>query len=364
MSRFQPEPEYEHGNVARTGVLLINLGTPDAPTARAVRPYLKQFLSDPRVVEIPRVLWWLILNLFILPTRAEKSAKKYASIWEKDGSPLRLHTIRQAKLLQGYLVHAGHPDIPVEYAMRYGNPSIESALIKLKSAGVTRLLVTPLYPQYAASSTASAFDAVASAAMRIRNLPELRFVRSFHDRPEYIRALGQSIYRHWQVNGRPDKLLMSFHGVPRFTLDKGDPYYCECHKTARMLSEYLCLKPEQYVLTFQSRFGRTEWVKPYTSTVLRTLPKEGVRVLDVVCPGFVSDCLETLEEIAIEGRTTFLSAGGKDFRYIPCLNEDTGFIDALRSITTSQMQDWLAIPPPTQEDQSARAALAKNCGAS
>jgi ferrochelatase len=351
MARYLPEPKPAPDATSTIGVLLINLGTPEAPTPKAVRSYLRQFLSDPRVIEIPRLLWWLILNLFILPLRPARSAKKYASIWEKDGAPLRTHTMRQAKLLQGYFAHAGHRNVRVHYAMRYGTPAVESSLMAMKAEGLTRILVLPLYPQYAGSTTASAFDAVMAAAAKIRNLPELRFVRNFHERADYIKALGQSIYLHWQLNGRPDKLLISFHGIPRFTLERGDPYYHECQATAQQLAQFLCLKPEQYVVTFQSRFGRTEWLKPYTDATLQQLPKQGVKVLDVVCPGFVSDCLETLEEISIEARSTFLSSGGKEFRYIPCLNEDTGFINALLSLSKTHMHDWLQ-PTTAPEEQT------------
>ncbi|MDO6384873.1 MULTISPECIES: ferrochelatase [unclassified Uliginosibacterium] len=363
MPRFLQEPEFTHGSTPRTGVLLINLGTPAAPTAKAVRPYLKQFLSDPRVVEIPRALWWLILNGIILNTRPKKSAAKYATVWSKEGSPLRVHTEKQAKLLAGYLLQAGHPDVQVDWAMRYGQPDVEGALMRLKARGCSRILVLPLYPQYAASTTASAFDAVAAAGMKIRNLPELRFVRSFHDHPDYIRALGQRIAAHWQQHGMPDKLVMSFHGTPRFSLDKGDPYHCECHKTARLLAEYLSLKPEQYLVTFQSRFGRAEWLQPYTEPSLQKLAKEGVKSVDVVCPGFVSDCLETLEEIALECKAAFLNAGGKEFRYVPCLNEEPDFIGALRNIARSHMQDWLATPAPSPTTLAASKACAHALGA-
>lgn len=362
MPRFLPEPAFKHGTPPRIGVLLINLGTPAEPTAKAVRPYLKQFLSDPRVVEIPRALWWLILNGIILNTRPKKSAAKYAKVWSKEGSPLRVHTERQAKFLQGYLMKAGFPDVQTDYAMRYGQPDITQALMRLKAKNCTRILILPLYPQYAASTTASAFDGVAQAAAQIRNLPELRFVRSFHEHPDYIRALGQRLAQHWQTHGMPDKLIMSFHGVPRFSLDKGDPYHCECHKTARLLAEYLRLKPEQYLVTFQSRFGRAEWLQPYTEATLRKLGKEGVKTVDVICPGFVSDCLETLEEIAIECKAAFLSAGGKEFRYVPCLNEEPDFIGALRNITLTHMQDWLAAPTPSPHELAASAAHAKQLG--
>lgn len=344
MPRYLPEPRHEHDKPARIGILLVNLGTPAEPTAAAVRPYLRQFLSDPRVVEIPRVLWWLILNLFILTTRPAKSAAKYAKVWSKEGSPLRVHTERQAKLLAGYFTAAGQPDICVDYAMRYGEPDVESALMRLKARNCNRILVMPLYPQYAASTSASTFDAIARAALKIRNLPELRFVRSFHDHPDYIRALGERVVEHWKQHGIPEQLVMSFHGTPRFSLERGDPYFCECQKTARLLAEYLSLKPEQYLVTFQSRFGRAEWLQPYTEPSLQKMAKAGVKTVDVICPGFVSDCLETIEEIGMECKAAFLQAGGREFRYIDCLNERNDFILALRNISSKHMSDWLAAP--------------------
>lgn len=363
MPSYLPEPEHAHERAARCGVLLINLGTPAAPTAKALRPYLREFLWDPRVVEIPRALWWLILNLFVLTTRPAKSAVKYATIWEREGSPLRVHTERQKKLLAGYLTEAGHRELRVEYAMRYGKPDVEGALMRLKAKGCDRILVLPLYPQYSASTSASAFDAVARAAQRIRNLPELRFVRSFADHPAYIRALGESVVEHWSRNGMPERLVMSFHGTPRFSLERGDPYHCECHKTARLLAEYLSLKPEQYLVSFQSRFGRAEWLQPYTEPSLKKLAKEGVGRVDVICPGFVSDCIETLEEINMECRAAFMQAGGREFHYIPCLNERPEFIRALRTLATTQMGDWLAAPAPSPAELAARHRRATELGA-
>jgi ferrochelatase len=362
MPRFLPEPKHDHNVPPAIGVLLINLGTPAAATAKAVRPYLKQFLSDPRVVEIPRALWWLILNGIILNTRPKASAHKYAKVWTSEGSPLRVHTEKQAKLVQGYFTHAGQNNVMVDYAMRYGEPSISAALTRLKERGCTRILALPLYPQYAASTTASAFDALAASLAQMRNLPELRMVRNFHDDPGYIRALATSVQAHWQTSGRAERLIMSFHGVPRFTLDKGDPYFCECQKTARLLAEQLGLKPEQYLVTFQSRFGKAEWLKPYTQATLEKLAKDGVKTLDVICPGFVADCLETLEEIAIEGRAAFVASGGKALNYIPCLNERHDFIAALVALCSRHMQDWLAQPVPDAATLKAIAARANSTG--
>lgn len=339
--RYRSEPPYAHGTPARTAVLLVNLGTPDDPTKGAVRRYLKEFLSDPRVVEIPRALWMPLLNGVVLNTRPAKSAAKYAQIWTSEGSPLRVHTTRQCTLLQGYLGQTDGRNITFEYAMRYGGPSIESVIWKLKEANCERILVVPLYPQYSASTTASAFDEVTRCLRAARNVPELRFVRHFHDHPMYIRALAGSVRGHWQRNGRGERLVMSFHGVPRFTLERGDPYHCECQKTARLLAEELGVDADQWLITFQSRFGRAEWLKPYTQPTLEQLARRGVATVDIVCPGFVADCLETLEEIAIECKAAFLGAGGREFHYIPCLNENHDWISALASIVTFHLSGWL-----------------------
>ena len=339
MPRFLPEPAFEHGQSERIGVLLVNLGTPEAPTAKALRPYLREFLSDPRVVEIPGLLWKPILYGLILPLRSPKSAEKYRSIWTPEGSPLMHWTAQQAKLLRGYLGERVGKGFVVEHAMRYGQPSVETQLQKLKAAGCTRLLVLPLYPQYAGSSTGSVMDAVGTALSRLRNPPELRVIKHYHDDPAYIDALAASIQRHWQLNGRGDHLLMSFHGVPKATLLKGDPYHCECQKTGRLLAEKLGLGESHYTVAFQSRFGKAEWLKPYTASVLAELGKKGGAV-DVVCPGFAADCLETLEEIAMEGKDTFLRAGGKVFRYVPCLNDDPAFILALTALVDRHTAGW------------------------
>jgi len=354
MARLAPEPIYQHGTPGRSAVLLVNLGTPEAPTAGALRPYLKQFLSDPRVVEIPRAVWWLILNAFILTTRPRASAEKYAAIWTPDGSPLRVHTERQADLLLGYLGQRVKPAPLVTYAMRYGRPSIADAIAGLREQRAERILVIPLYPQYSSSTTATVFDAVFAELSRMRNVPALRTVRHYHDHPGYIAALAQNVRDHWMKNGRPDRLLMSFHGVPRFTLEKGDPYHCECQKTGRLLAESLNLEPDQYQVTFQSRFGRAEWLKPYTADTLADLGRQKVRRIDVVCPGFVADCLETLEEIAMEGKAAFLNAGGSEYHYIPALNERDDWIKALTQIAVDNLQGWLEPASSADELQRAR----------
>jgi len=361
MTYFRAEPTYTHGTPPRIGILLINLGTPDAPTAPALRRYLKQFLSDRRVVEIPRAIWWLILNGVILNTRPRKSAEKYAQVWTKEGSPLLVHTQRQAIMLKGFLAVRGI-NVEVEFGMRYGNPSVDTAIETLKAKNCDRILVIPMYPQYAASSTASALDAVWECLQHIRNTPDVRTVRHYHDHPGYIAALAASIREHWSMHGgKPDKLLMSFHGVPKFSLDKGDPYHCECHKTGRLLAEALELSKDQYMICFQSRFGRAEWLQPYFAPTLEALGRQKTRRVDVICPGFSSDCLETLEEIAMEGKATFLNAGGGEFHYIPALNERDQWIHALSDIATQHMQGWAVAS--TQESLEKSRSLALSLGA-
>ena len=368
MARFLPEPTREHGATAKTAILLVNLGTPDAPAAPAVRRYLKQFLSDPRVVEIPRLLWWPILHGVVLTTRPKKTARKYARIWSRDGSPLRVHTERQTRLLRGYLGLQVRSPFTVEFAMRYGQPSIPGVLAKLKSEGCERVLVLPLYPQYAASTTAAVFDEVARFLQRTRNAPEIRTVKHFHDHAAYIEALASLVREHWRHSGRPDKLLMSFHGLPRYTLERGDPYHCECQKTARLLAETLQLADSHWQIAFQSRFGRSEWLKPYTAQALADCGRKGTRRVDVICPGFVSDCLETLEEIGIEGKEAFLGAGGKEFHLLPCLNERDEWIRALGALARANLADWVSEswnpqPAKSAAEESRKRALARGAGA-
>jgi len=365
---FLPELPRAHDRIDRLGVLLVNLGTPDAPTPSAVRRYLAEFLSDPRVVEIPAILWKLILYCAILPTRPAQSAKKYAAIWTKDGSPLAVHSVRQKSLLMGMLgqrmKREGLPAdyAPVELGMRYGEPSIASALDRLRAAGSTKILVLPLYPQYSASTTATVFDAVARHLANVRRAPALRFVDAFHDDVGYVKALAQNVNDYWMKHGRPDRLVMSFHGVPRRTLELGDPYHCHCQKTARLLAQELGLASDQWSLAFQSRFGKAEWLKPYTAEVLASLGAAKVRRVDVVCPGFVSDCLETLEEIGMEVRDTFVKAGGGEFHAIPCLNEHPRWIAALSDLAWRNLAGWLA-PPPEPKEREMALARAKAMGA-
>lgn len=320
-------------------MLWCNLGTPDEPTAAAVRPYLAAFLGDPRVVEIPKLLWAPILHGIILRTRPAKSAAKYAGIWMPEGSPLKVWTQKQARLLAGWLGERGHR-VTVRDAMRYGQPAIAAQLDALEAEGATRVLVMQAYPQYSGTTTASVIDAVNAWSARKRRVPEFRFVNQYHDEPLYIEALARSVEAHWKQQGRPEQLLMSFHGIPERNIRLGDPYQAQCLATARLLAERLRLAGSQYRVSFQSRFGRAKWLEPYTEPTLRELGKAGVARVDVLCPGFPADCLETLEEIAIEGRDAFLQAGGKEFRYIPCLNDGSDWITALAAIAERNLAGW------------------------
>ncbi|KAF1041892.1 MAG: Ferrochelatase [Herbaspirillum frisingense] len=353
---FRKEPTYTHGSLPSTAVVLVNLGTPDAPDARALRRYLKQFLSDTRVVEIPRAIWWFILNGIILPFRSAKSAEKYASIWTEQGSPLRVHTERQAAALGAQLAARGHHQLQVAYAMRYGSPALPDVLDQLKAQGCTRILVLPAYPQYSGTTTASIFDSVFGHYSRVRNIPELRLIRDYHDQDGYIQALRQSVLDHWALNGKPEKLVMSFHGVPKRTLLLGDPYHCECHNTARLLAQALGLAEDEYMVTFQSRFGKAEWLQPYTAPTLQELARQGVQRVDVMCPGFTSDCLETLEEIAMEGKAEFLHAGGREFHFIPCLNESPAWIAGMVEIAEQHLAGWPTMSNAAAREESARQA--------
>ncbi|HKW51733.1 MAG TPA: ferrochelatase [Candidatus Eisenbacteria bacterium] len=339
-----PGADPREGRFAKAAVLLINLGTPDAPTPGAVRRYLRQFLSDPRVIEIPRALWLPLLHGLVLNTRPRQSARKYASIWYEEGSPLRVHTERQARLLGKRL----GPLARVDFAMRYGEPSIPGVLGRLKTEGHERILVFPLYPQYAASTTASAVDHVFEFLRGTRDLPEIRLVKEFHDHPAYLDSLAGLVREHWQRSGRSHKLIMSFHGLPQYTVARGDPYSLQCQRTARLLAERLGLAAAEWQTTFQSRFGRTAWIEPYTSEALADWGRRGVERVDVICPGFVADCLETLEEMGIEGRKVFLDSGGREFHLLPCLNERADWIDALAAMVRQHLSGWIEglVPAP------------------
>lgn len=340
---MKPEPTYSHGQASHTAVVLCNLGTPDAPTTSAVRRYLREFLSDRRVVEVPRLIWWLILNCFILVFRPKKSAAKYASIWTPQGSPLLVETQKLSTALQQQWNERASPPssgLTVAFAMRYGQPSIASVLDRLKVSGVDKMLILPAYPQYSATTTASVADAVNHWMGQCRNQPEIRFIKHYHDHPAYIEALALHIERYWAQFGKGEQLVMSFHGVPQRTLALGDPYHCECHKTARLLRERLGLAPEAVKLTFQSRLGRAQWLQPYTEPTLVGLAKQGIRRVDVVCPGFIADCLETLEEIAIECKHAFIEAGGSEFHYISCLNDEPHWVQAIGDIAIAHCAGW------------------------
>ncbi len=332
-------PAFSHDQPDCTGILLTNLGTPDAPTPAAVRRYLAEFLWDPRVVEIPRPLWWLILHGIILRVRPARSAHKYQIIWTPEGSPLLAISRRQATAVAETLAKRYPGPIRVAVGMRYGNPSIPSALAELRAAGARRLLVLPLYPQYSATTTASTFDAVAAELRGWRWLPELRLIAHYHDDPGYLDALAASI-RAARGDQPGERLLFSFHGLPERNLLAGDPYHCECHKTARLIAERLDLSADQWAVAFQSRFGRAEWLKPYTSVLLTDWARAGVKSVDVVCPGFAADCLETLEEIALENRQVFLDAGGAHYRYLPALNDAPVHIEALVDLIGRHAAGW------------------------
>lgn len=325
-------PTTEADSAGRTGVLLANLGTPDDPTASAVRRYLAEFLKDPRVVELPAWLWWPILHGVILRIRPSKTAKAYQQIWRDDGSPLLSIASAQRQSLQTWFDQQGQGEVHVALGMRYGRPSIASALEELVSAGSERIIVLPLYPQYSSSTTASIYDAIGATFAKWRNLPELVVIKDYHTDPGYIRALADSIRRHWEANGKAQKLMLSFHGTPKRYAAAGDPYSGQCQATSTALAEELGLGENEWMMTFQSRFGKEPWLQPYTDETLSALPGQGTTSVDILCPGFSADCLETLEEIEEENREIFLEAGGAHFSYIPCLNDDDAHITALGRI--------------------------------
>lgn len=357
---------FRHDAPESLGVLLLNLGTPEAPTAAAVRRYLAQFLWDPRVVETPRPIWWLILHGAILRLRPARSARAYQAVWTEQGAPLLEISRRQAEGLQA-LLNAQLPG-PVRLAlgMRYGSPSIPEALEELRSVRVGRLLVLPLYPQYSATTTASTFDAVTRELSRWRWIPELRFINQYHDEPAYIAALVASIREHWADAGEPERLLFSFHGIPKDYFLKGDPYHCQCHKTARLVCESLDLPAERWALAFQSRVGTKEWLRPYTDETLKSWGVQGVRSVQVISPGFSADCLETLEELRVENRDYFKAAGGGDYGYIPCLNDRADHLAMLAGLVRRHAAGWSGIEGPVSpaSELAARAKRARALGAS
>lgn len=336
--RYRGQTDYDHkGPSPRQGVLLCNLGTPDAPKTAELRRYLKQFLSDPRVVEVPRLIWWLILNLIILRIRPARSAKLYRSVWTDEGSPLLVNSRAQVEGVQRVLQQTYGKEVPVVLGMRYGNPSIDAAIEQLTEMNVRDITVLPLYPQYSGATTGSTFDAVADVFKRTRWVPQLQFIGGYHQSEPFVEALCGSIKRHIAAHGEPDTLVMSYHGTPQRYLNNGDPYHCLCHQTTRLVVERMNLDKDRVMTTFQSRFGREPWLQPYTDETLEAMPEQGVKHVAVICPGFSSDCLETIEEINMEARESFLDAGGEQFHYIPCLNDSEEHIDALAAIVNKYL---------------------------
>ena len=332
--KFKGQTSYDHkGTKPKKGVLLINLGTPDEPTPKALRRYLKEFLSDHRVVEIPRLIWMAILHLFILPLRPKNSAKLYASVWTDEGSPLMAITQKQTNKLQKSLNQQhGEDHIPVVMGMRYGNPSIKKALAELAEKNVRDITVLPLYPQYCAATTGSTFDAIAKELTNYRWVPSLRFINGYHQSSAYIEAISQTIRDYIKESGMPERLIFSYHGTPKRYLEQGDPYFCFCMQTTRLITESLELDALNVITSFQSRFGKAEWLQPYTEEKLKSLPNEGIKHVAVICPGFSSDCLETIEEIEVENKEYFIEAGGEQYDYIPCLNDSDDHIEMMRAL--------------------------------
>ncbi len=360
---FINTPDYRHDTPECLGILLANLGTPDTPIVSDVRRYLAEFLWDRRVVEMARLPWWLILHGVILRTRPARSAKAYQSVWGADGSPLLAIAQRQAAAVQDLLNVRIPGSVRVVLGMRYGNPSIASALTELRQANARRILVFPLYPQYSGSTTASVFDAIVAELSRWRWLPELRFINQYHDEPAYIAALVASIRAHWVEHGEPERLLFSFHGIPRKYFELGDPYYCQCQKTARLVVEQLHLAPERWALTFQSRLGKEEWLTPYTDVTLKALGAAGVTSVQVLSPGFSADCLETIEEIDAENRHVFFGAGGKQYSYIPCLNDGAAHLEMLADLVVRHACGWPELVTPTADNLTQRSERAREMGA-
>jgi ferrochelatase len=358
MPTYQNIPQFEHGQPESTGVLVVNLGTPNAPTTGAVRRFLRQFLSDPRVVEYPRLIWWLILNLIILVIRPSRSASAYRKVWTDQGSPLLVHSMAITEKLREQLNSPHDAPISVELGMTYGEPSIDSAIDKLRANGARRIVTLPLYPQYSGTTTASVFDAVVRKLGKLRWIPESRFINNYHDETAYIEALAASIRESWEASGRGDKLLMSFHGVPESTLMNGDPYHCHCQKTARLLADELGLSADEWVISFQSRVGREKWLAPYTDETVKRLGSEGLSRIDVICPGFSTDCLETLEEIAMQNAEFFIEAGGGSLHYIPSLNARDDHIRFLAGLVRKHTAGWEGVVDTRSRKDSGERARA------
>ena len=342
---YQCTSIHESVGDAKIGILLSNLGTPDAPTKAAVKPYLRQFLSDTRVIEPPppRWIWQIILNAVILNLRPKKSAKAYQTVWDThgEGSPLLSIAKKQKNAIASELEKNAPGKFIVSLGMSYGNPSMGSALNELESQGCKNIIVLPLYPQYAGASTGSVFDAVAREFMTWRNVPDLRFISSYNKEDLYIEALANSVKEYQVVHGKPDLLLMSYHGIPKRYFDKGDNYPCQCCKTTFLLASKLDLKPNEYTMTFQSRLGAGEWMKEYTDKTLKSLPGKGIKNVQVICPGFSADCLETIEEISEENHDYFMESGGEKFGYIPALNDRKDHINFLTKLLLKNAEGWM-----------------------
>ncbi|MCU4676236.1 ferrochelatase [Catenovulum sp. 2E275] len=339
--KYKNFSDFEPNKPAKVGVLITNLGTPAAPTKAELKKYLKQFLSDPRIVEAPRLLWWLVLNGVILNFRPARSAKAYQGVWTEQGSPLLVHTQAQQQKIAEKLNMDFGDKVVVEYAMRYGEPSVTATLDKLFEQGARQLLVLPLYPQYSATTTASTFDAIAQDFTQRRLLPDFKFISHYHDNPAYIQALADKVRAHWAQHGRADKLIFSYHGIPKRYVTNGDPYQAECYQTSALVADNLGLAENEFLTTFQSRFGREEWLKPYTDQTLKALPAKGVKSVQVICPGFSADCIETIEEIDEENREYFIEAGGETFEYIPALNADAQHIEMLVGLIKDNLKAWI-----------------------
>ena len=340
MATFIGDSKFKHGTKLRIGVLLSNLGTPDKPQRKELRVYLKEFLSDPRVIETPKLIWQIILNGIILNTRPQKSAKNYQKVWTNEGSPLLVILNKQKKLTQDLLKKE---NLELEFAtgMRYGNPSIAKGLEELREKNCNKIIVLPMYPHYCAATTGSTFDAVTNIMQKWRWVPSFRFISTYHDHPDYIKALANSIQKHWDKHGKPDKILFSYHGIPKKYFTKGDPYHCLCSKTTRLVREQMGLTEEFAMTTFQSRFGPEEWLQPYTDKTVEKLAKDKIEHLQIVAPGFSADCLETIEELDGENREIFEEHGGKKFSYIPCLNDQSDHINLIGALIKNELQGWL-----------------------
>ena len=339
MVKYIGEKDYEHGSKEKIGVLITNLGTPDAPNKKELKVYLNQFLSDPRVIELPKILWQIILKLVILQIRPSKSAEAYKQIWTDKGSPLLDIANRQLNKIQSSF-SSKNENIVFEVGMRYGNPSIPDALLKLQKKQVRRLLVLPMYPQYCAATTGSTFDEVTNVLQKWRWIPEMRFINQYFEEKNYIEALSNSIKSFWKKTSKPQKIIFSYHGIPKRYLTNGDPYHCFCLKTTRLVKEQMGLSDDEIMTTFQSRFGREEWLKPYTSETLKELPKQGIKNIHIISPGFSSDCLETLEELEEENKEYFMESGGENYHYIPCLNDNDDHIDVFVNLIKKHIQGW------------------------